>query len=122
MKEIALPILSNVACEEEFTKSGNYEQIPDHFLCAGYADGRQDTCEGDSGGPLVVLNKFTDKFELVGEQHPKHHPKFHFVNNKFCFSQGILSWGIGCGEKHQPGVYTRVTSFMDWIISIIHSN
>jgi len=100
MKEIELPILSNAACEEEFVKSGYYEKIPEHFMCAGYADGRQDTCEGDSGGPLVVLDEQTEKYELVG----------------------ILSWGIGCGEKHQPGVYTRVTSFMDWIISIIHTS
>ena len=66
MKEIELPILSNIACEEEFIKSGYYEKIPGHFICAGYADGRQDTCEGDSGGPLVVLDEQTDKYELVG--------------------------------------------------------
>jgi len=46
--------------------------------------------QGDSGGPLMLND---GKWTQVG----------------------IVSWGIGCGKGQYPGVYTRVTSFMNWI-------
>lgn len=66
-------------------------------MCAGGIAGR-DTCAGDSGGPLMRPLKGTDM-------------KF----NWYCV--GVVSYGRGCGIDKWSGVYTRVSSYMDWIVA-----
>ncbi|XP_058462770.1 CLIP domain-containing serine protease B4-like [Malaya genurostris] len=66
------------------------EDIISSQLCAGAEKGK-DTCQGDSGGGLVA------------------------PVDGFYYEYGVVSWGYGCGRKGVPGVYTRVTSFLDWI-------
>ncbi|KAK4314191.1 hypothetical protein Pmani_014524 [Petrolisthes manimaculis] len=68
--------------------------IPNVMICA--TDAGKDTCQGDSGGPLVVPNS-DSVYSLVG----------------------ITSWGIGCATN--PGVYTRVTEYVDWVNNLVSS-
>jgi len=68
--------------------------IRDRVICAA-APGR-DTCQGDSGGPL---------FDWEANRTPN-------VRRQI----GIISWGRGCAEAGNPGVYTRVDMYLDWIV------
>ncbi|EDW13760.1 trypsin eta isoform X1 [Drosophila mojavensis] len=64
-----------------------YMYLPRSQLCAGWMSGGIDACRGDSGGPLVCMNSLT----------------------------GIISWGVDCGRRFFPGVYTNISYFIPWI-------
>jgi hypothetical protein len=70
-----------------------YDDVDARQICAGdLAQGGIDACNGDSGGPLVA-KKADGSLSLVG----------------------VVSWGEGCALAGKPGVYTRISSFHDWI-------
>ncbi|PNF43461.1 hypothetical protein B7P43_G10804 [Cryptotermes secundus] len=79
-----------------YRSAGYIEHIPEIFICAGWKKGGFDSCEGDSGGPMVIQRP--DKRWLLA---------------------GVISWGIGCAEPNQPGVYTRISEFREWINQIL---
>ncbi|XP_030740509.1 serine protease 52-like [Echinops telfairi] len=64
-----------------------------NMLCAKHPEGGKDACQGDSGGPLVCQKQ----------------------NRSTWYQLGIISWGIGCGLKNHPGVYTKVSNYLVWI-------
>ncbi|KAF2904068.1 hypothetical protein ILUMI_02102, partial [Ignelater luminosus] len=59
-----------------------FENISPRMTCYGFAKGGKDACQGDSGGPLVVDGKL----------------------------DGIVSWGYGCANPGEPGVYCKVSN------------
>uniref|UniRef100_A0A8C8ZJQ5 Peptidase S1 domain-containing protein n=1 Tax=Prolemur simus TaxID=1328070 RepID=A0A8C8ZJQ5_PROSS len=65
-----------------------------NMLCAGSAQGGKDSCQGDSGGPLVCQKK---------------------AKKNLWYQLGIISWGVGCGQKDVPGAYTKVANYLHWI-------
>lgn len=99
LQKVMLPILKNSECEMMYQRAGFIEYIPRNFICAGYSSGGKDSCDGDSGGPLVT-QRSDGRFMLTG----------------------IVSWGRSCGERNQPGVYTRVSHFTQWINAMLNIN
>ena len=93
--EAPVPIIGDHTCMQ--TKSYGRIFKPQNHLCAGYMSGGQnDACQNDSGGPLICIDK--DNQPIL---------------------TGITSFGIGCARKNFPGVYTRITSYREWIFSTI---
>lgn len=103
-----VPAVTRNQCDTKF-KSINFN-ITNTQLCAGGVTG-QDACPGDSGGPLM-LNLLTPEVN-TGR-------KFNW------YAVGVVSYGasfprkdgviFNCGTNEWPGVYTRVASYMDWIL------
>ncbi|KAI8425112.1 hypothetical protein MSG28_006963 [Choristoneura fumiferana] len=71
-------------------------------ICAGGRKG-EDSCAGDSGSSLV---------KLVSEN-----------NQLNWFLYGVTSFGPSkCGAEGLPGIYTRTTYYLDWILRTISAN
>ncbi len=73
--------------------------------------GGVDACQGDSGGPLL-LPAGTPPSVFGGS------PAAAWVapgGSDRDLLLGVVSWGRGCGEKGQPGVYTDLTKYRAWI-------
>ncbi|KAJ0026797.1 hypothetical protein NQD34_017797 [Periophthalmus magnuspinnatus] len=95
LKEAGFPVIENKICNRPSYLNG---RVKDHEMCAGNIEGGTDSCQGDSGGPLVC-----------------------YAQNKYVV-QGVTSWGLGCANPMKPGVYARVSKFVDWIDRTIRTN
>ncbi|CAJ1075628.1 tryptase-2-like [Xyrichtys novacula] len=92
LQQLKIPIIPQSECQKK------YSQLTSKQLCAGDPAKAKDACKGDYGGPLVC--RTARGFVQVG----------------------IISYGSpdGCGLGDRPGVYTRVSSYVDYINSYIN--
>ncbi|OWF48873.1 chymotrypsinogen A-like [Mizuhopecten yessoensis] len=89
LQHISVPITPSSACNDSWNGV-----INNGHVCVGHGD--VGACGGDSGGPLVCLRD--DHYILVG----------------------VTSWGsFSCQHYGYPNIYTRVTSYLEWIKSVI---
>ncbi|CAH1795253.1 unnamed protein product [Owenia fusiformis] len=94
LREVQIPVVDKETCQKAF----DYD-ITSNQLCAGYETGGIDSCAGDSGGPLLC------QANLDGTAR--------------WYVYGVTSFGEGCGAKGKYGIYAKVTTFSEWIRSIV---
>lgn len=86
---VDLTVLANADCAALPGMNGRQRVHPGIF-CA--RDAEQKTCKGDSGGPVVQHGVLV----------------------------GVVSWGKkDCTYDGEPGVYTRIAAYSDWISSVV---
>ncbi len=88
LNEVSLPLLSTTTC------GAAIPNFTDNMVCAGdISNGGIDSCQGDSGGPLVVESIEQNETQQIG----------------------IVSFGFGCAAPNNPGAYTKVSNYSEWI-------
>jgi trypsin len=85
LRKVDVPVISRATCRQNYSVA----EITDNMFCAGFAAGGKDSCQGDSGGPIV--------------------------NSATRVLIGLVSWGNGCAQAGQPGVYARVGTLLSFI-------
>jgi trypsin len=91
LRTVDVPVTSTATCQVP------YPGVTTMQICAGYNFNGMDSCSGDSGGPLFWRSKDADEVVLVG----------------------AVSYGRGCARAGYYGVYTRVSSFIGFIKSML---
>lgn len=97
LHEVEIPIVSTDDCVLAYSRIKSAAFLArgsTHILCAGLKEGGKDACKSDSGGPLMM--------QLDGI-------RWTIV--------GIVSFGHRCAEPGFPGVYTKITHYLEWISS-----
>lgn len=87
LQEAIVPYVNHEKCQQIFKTAGTI--FEEKMFCFGGK--KSDSCQGDSGGPLIC------------------------VENNTPIIRGIVSFGKGCGRPGLPGIYTRVSTYIDWI-------
>ena len=90
LQQVAINVLDSTTCAAQYWNPLINQKKISSMLCAA-ATGK-DAGQGDSGGPLLQ-KKSNGALMLVG----------------------LVSWGVGCARAGNPGVYTRMSAFADFI-------
>lgn len=93
LQKAQINIKDGLFCSEGIIAKHNYKGLKAEQICGGDSSVISDTCRGDSGGPLIQT-----------------------LENGWKTIVGLTSFGPAfCNSNNIPGIYTRVSSFIQWI-------
>ena len=108
LQKVNVTVWRQKFCAEAYKLLHKERLSIDHtMICANEYE--KDSCQGDSGGPLICP-------QVISSINRPEKKEVHWI------LQGIVSWGHDCALPFYPGVYTRVTTFVDWIHQTIKDN
>ncbi|RVE47611.1 hypothetical protein evm_007708 [Chilo suppressalis] len=112
LQAITLDVLDTNLCDNLLRPSCNRHWcgLQEHQICAGVLAGGVDACQGDSGGPLQMEMSLPQRNNDCASSNSCR--RMHQV-------VGVTSFGVGCALPKLPGIYTRVSSYLDWIEGIV---
>ncbi|KAJ8934503.1 hypothetical protein NQ318_021110 [Aromia moschata] len=88
LQMVEIEVYADAECEWRHNQTGPTSRLWN--VCAGVQEGGKGQCNGDSGGPLVVNG----------------------------IEVGIVSWSVKpCTVQGYPGVYVKVSGYVEWIRS-----
>jgi secreted trypsin-like serine protease len=105
LQEVSMNLVQNDQCNPYFAHIANNTKklkrgiVNGQICAAGIEGGKKGTCQSESGGPL----------QITKEENPC-----------LVYLVGVASFSsVGCGGENSPGVYTRVSEYLDWIEAIV---
>lgn len=94
LQEATVPVVDFAQCRRSYGAGLNDK----HVICAGYRDGKIDSCQGDSGGGLLIQKD----------------NRWHVF--------GVTSFGDECAKENAYGIYTRTAFYVNWMRRIMRKS
>lgn len=90
--KVNITLVDHSQCSALYARRNRLSLAQTQF-CAGGQEGK-DSCRGDSGGPLMKT----------------------IPRSVLWYIEGVVSFGpTPCGQPGLPGIYTKVSEYLDWI-------
>lgn len=98
LQKVEVQVVANDICNEWYASQKTSVKINPTQMCAGFEEGGKDSCRADSGGPLMFRSHPNEPLMVIG----------------------VVSSGIGCARARLPGIYTRLSDYVSWIMQEIN--